>query len=81
MDIEKFKVLCETEQDEMVQNYGIFLRNYIEGNNSCDIYKIFNFYVKFCYDITKSLKPSIIVLIHKDDFNLYENELLNSSLN
>jgi hypothetical protein len=40
-----------------------------------DVYKMDSFYVKFCYDITKDKKPTIIPFFDDNGLNLYNDVL------
>ena len=74
MTMTEFKVLEPVEQDELVMDYGTHLINYYEGDTMCDVYKMYAFFVKFCYNINKQEKPSITALTGTDDFHLCEHQ-------
>lgn len=59
MTIEKFELLNEWDKEEAVWDHGIFLNNYTEGNNICDAYELFDFFVSFCYELNKHEKAQI----------------------
>ena len=59
MTIEQFLSLSDSEKEEAVWKNGVFMSNYDEGNNMCDAYELFDFYVAFCYKLNKNEKASI----------------------
>lgn len=72
MNITEFKALPETEQDEEVADHGIFLFTYNHENDLWDVYKLFDFFVKFCYPVAGSGRPVISVITSKEGKYLYE---------
>lgn len=67
MTIEKFLSLHEYEQEEVVQNHGVFLANFVTGNILCDVYQIRSFYVKFCYKLSYHGKAMITAFENPSD--------------
>ncbi len=54
MLIKQFNLLNDLEKEKTVSAVGIFLGYYEEHGYMSDIYKLFNFYVEFTYDIHKN---------------------------
>lgn len=75
MTITEFRNLDKTEQDEEVQNCGIYLVNYREGDLMCDVYKLYEFFVRFCYNVNTHEHPKIMALTGTDDIHLYEQKV------
>lgn len=67
MRLEKFNLLKDFEKEEAVWKDGIFLEHYDEGNDMCDVYQLFNFYVAFCYELHKNEKANISAYTKSDD--------------
>lgn len=67
MTIKQFELLNDTEKDEIVSIEGIFLANYDEGNDMCDVYQLFDFYVACCYELDKNDDPEISAHINADE--------------
>jgi hypothetical protein len=70
MTLQQFRLLSKVEQDEHVTNHGIFLINYIDGDSMCDVYKLYEFYVKFCYDVNDDKDPEITIFASDKFFKL-----------
>lgn len=66
MTIEEFELLNEAEKEEAVWNGGIFLINYDEGKEICDVYELHDFFVSFCYELNRNEKAQIIAKPHPD---------------
>ena len=79
MTIEKFELLNDSEKEEAVWDNGNFLNNYVEGNNICDAYELYDFFVCFCYELDKHDRAKITAKSDPDQlpylFNL--SNLLN----
>jgi len=75
MTIKQFQLFSDAEQDEIILNYGTYITSYMQGTTMSDVYKMDSFYVKFCYDITKDKKPTIIPFFDDNGFNLYNDVL------
>lgn len=67
MTIEQFNLLSNTQKENAISNNGIFLENYDEGNKQCDVYKLFEFYVAFCYEIGKNEPAQITTRASTDE--------------
>lgn len=67
MQIEEFQFLSDTDKEEAVWNDGIFLVNYDEGNNMCDVYELFDFFVAYCYKLHVNLKAKITAHVYPDE--------------
>ncbi|MEJ7738644.1 MAG: hypothetical protein WKF97_14540 [Chitinophagaceae bacterium] len=81
MTQQQFELLNQTEQDEEVLNQGVYLINYDQGNIMCDVYKLYHFFVKFCYDLNENTDPKITAFTGTDDFHLYESKIFHFSGN
>lgn len=67
MEIEEFELLSYQEKDELILDHGIFLINYDEGNDMCDAYELFDFYVAICYKLDEDLRIEIVSAINPDN--------------
>ncbi len=70
MTIEQFLLLNDGEKEEAVWNDGIFLVNYDEGDDMCDTYELFDFYVAFCYKLHLNEKAKITAHVYPDEMPL-----------
>jgi hypothetical protein len=66
MRIHQFELLDDCEKEEVVWKFGTFIANFDEGNDLCDVYELFDFYVGFCYKLDKDEKATIITHIYAD---------------
>ena len=71
MKLENFKRLHEIEQDEIVTNSGTYLMNYVEGDYLYDVYKLYQFYVIFSYDLSENKNQSISAFLGSEHLHLY----------
>lgn len=78
MTLDQFKLLTSPEQDEEVMNHGLFLINHIHGDTMCDVYRLYDFYVKFCYNVNNDDDPEIIVYSTDEHVHLYNEGLSDS---
>ena len=78
MTLDQFKLLSRPEQDEEVMNHSLFLTNYIEGDTMCDVYGLYDFHVKFCYNVNDDKDPEIIVYSTDEHVHLYKDGLSDS---
>lgn len=74
MTIEQFLFLNEVDKEEAIWRNGVFLKNSEDGNNLCDIYELFDFYVAFCYELDKNLKAKVIASTFQDSLPLLFKE-------
>ncbi len=49
MTKEKFDILFAVQKEELIANYGTFIRTRLVGNYLCDIYLYDDFYIIFFY--------------------------------
>ena len=75
MKIDQFLLLSEPEKEELVWEEGFFLATYDEGDIMCDVYRLFDFYVTFSYELHKNETTNITVHPHQD--GLPQQVLLN----
>ena len=73
MQIHQFEMLNDCDKEEEVWRHGTFLENFDEGNDMCDVYELFDFYVAFCYKLDKHGKATIIAHIYADQLPLMVN--------
>ena len=59
-------MLNDCDKEEEVWRNCTFLENFDEGNDMCDVYELFDFYVGFCYKLNKHDKATIIAHIYAD---------------
>lgn len=71
MKIDHFKCLHEVEQEEVIANAGTYLTNYVEGDYIYDVYKLYQFYVIYSYDVTKNKNQSISAFMGSEHLHLY----------
>ncbi|MEO5998165.1 MAG: hypothetical protein ABIN89_15580 [Chitinophagaceae bacterium] len=70
MTIEQFKLLNDSEKEQAVWRDGVFLSNYDEWNSMFEVYKLFNFYVSFCYQLDKNEMAEITAYVYLDELPL-----------
>ena len=70
MTLKQFKHLSEADQEEEVWSYAIHLRNYVDGNVITDVYKLYDFNVKYCIHITKNDEPEMVAVASCQECNL-----------
>ena len=66
MNLNQFKALDKVEQHAQVMNHGFLLMTYVRGDTMFETYRLFDFFVKFCYDLIDDKEPRIIGFISSD---------------
>ena len=69
MTLEQFTELNEQEKNHMATTNGIYIINYIQGGLQCDIFKLFDFYVRFYHE--QNDEKQVIIPFARNDFILY----------
>ncbi|MEO5996411.1 MAG: hypothetical protein ABIN89_06770 [Chitinophagaceae bacterium] len=75
MNKDQFLALSEPEKEELIWEEGFFLATYDEGDMIRDVYKLFDFYVTFSYELHKNITTNIVVHTYQEA--LPEHVLLN----
>ncbi len=73
MTIDNFNNLSISEQENAVMAYGTHLLRYDQANRACQIYKLFDFFVKLCYESSNIEDHELISFSNYEDFHLYEH--------
>ena len=68
MNKDQFLLLSEPEREELILEEGFFLATYDEGDLISDVYRLYDFYVTFRYEVHKNETTTI-------DVHSYEDEL------
>ena len=70
MTIDQFNVLNDAEKEQAVWRDGIFLSNYDESNSMFEVYRLFDFFVSFCYQLDKNEMAKITAHAHSNELPL-----------
>lgn len=79
MTKEEFKSLDQTDREKEIINHGFHLTNFAQGDFTCDLYRLHDFFVKFWYDSRGKESPKIITFAIFDDPNALEHHFVQLS--
>ncbi len=63
MKLEEFQLLNDKDKEIVVWNNGVFLKNFNDGTYVCDVYKLFEFYIAFYYELHKLKRAKITAAV------------------
>ncbi len=63
MKLEEFQLLNDKDKEIAVWNNGVFLKNFNDGTYVCDVYKLFEFYIAFYYELHKPKRAKITAAV------------------
>jgi hypothetical protein len=80
MTIDSFNHLSLPEQNKALSKHGIHLLQYGQENIKCEVYKLFEFYVKLRYEFPKKIQnkkstPQVFAFTNTDEFHLHEHHI------